>query len=120
MKYLYAVLLLLIITVQSFTQEIHILRGKVIDGETEEPLIGAMIFNPEDITINCTTDTNGQFELELADPVEYIIVNYNCSLMDFWIVADWNNEMLIEYGTKKAFRKSKRLERKVKKMKKKQ
>ena len=116
MNYRYAIFLLFLVPAQSFAQEIHVLKGKVIDGETHEPLIGAMIYNPEDIRINCLTDINGHFEFVSDKRLDYVVVNYSCALMDIWVEANWGINMRIEYGTRKAFRKSKRVQRKQRKM----
>ncbi len=76
------------------------LKGKVIDTDTREPLLGAMIF---DLSSNrgTTTDLDGNFELKLSNGAASLEISF-ISYVTQIIEVDVNNktpELLIELAT---------------------
>ena len=115
MRMILLAILVLMSSNASSQQVSYILKGRVIDGTSKEPLIGANIRDPHDLSIICLTNLSGEFRAELHERIDFVLVNYNCSWMDILVETDWENDMVIEYGTKKAKRKSRRNRKKVKK-----
>ncbi|NBG65760.1 TonB-dependent receptor [Acidiluteibacter ferrifornacis] len=89
MKLYITLLLSLFITAQGFSQQ---LSGKVIDAETNAPLIGATIKNKSGIA---TTDNSGNFKIDcqLNGPLTVSYIGYATSSQ---IIADCTQELVVK------------------------
>jgi len=89
MKLYITLLLSLFITAQGFSQQ---LSGKVIDAETNAPLIGATIKNKSGIT---TTDNLGNFKIgcQLNGPLTVSYIGYTTSSQT---IANCNQELVVK------------------------
>ncbi len=97
---------------QSVDQEV---RGRVIDASTQQPLPGVNIQIPNTI-IGTSTDIDGQFQLTVADSVDYLIFSYigyetveqpinNASFLEVALTASTNTlddeVVVVGYGTQR-------------------
>lgn len=56
----------------------NIIKGKVVDGETLDPIIGATIVTDKDATIGTTTNNEGYFEIKAsANELHISFIGYN-------------------------------------------
>lgn len=74
-RYLPAIILLLLIPVMALGQQTHKISGRVIDGETREPLAFVNIQLPG-TKYGVSTDIDGKFILHASRPIEYIQLTY--------------------------------------------
>lgn len=89
MKLYITLLLSLFITAQGFSQQ---LSGKVIDAETNAPLIGATIKNKSGIT---TTDNSGKFKISCVSN-SALTVSYIGYVTSSPTVANCNQELVVK------------------------
>ena len=58
------------------SQKIGIVKGKLIDSETNDPLIGANIYLKKDLTIGTATNDKGNYGLELPEGNYELVFSY--------------------------------------------
>ena len=78
-RYHIVFLILMLPLVNAFSQAPSVLKGKVIDEETGESLIGVTIIEVNELnrTLNGTvTDLNGNFTLRLSNPDTKVKISY--------------------------------------------
>lgn len=73
-KLIFASIVLALLTVFSYAQEITV-KGKVVDSETKEPLMGVNIIL-ENTKRGTTTDNQGEFQLKKINKTDKLLVSY--------------------------------------------
>lgn len=83
-----------------------LLKGRITDLQTGEPMIGATIYEFENIYNIETTDLNGYFEIKFQDQMPYLVLSGYYNPLIFEIKSGTINELTV---SKRTWKKSERL-----------